>query len=219
MKIFQGIILFVLFSIVGCSFSTKKGKLDKKNQNYATLNIYAENDKGGYLLIQTDKKGKAYFKMHGANYSNHYFGKLDKKDGVITFIADEAIRINSCKSGKYGQNVIGFEFGKDEKALEELKNFNVSYKTENKNSKTLKIDSLQTYIEISKQESVTIILESNKKGFFKSEKIKLNPSTTMLCVSSRIRLDEYKFEVKGNEILAINYFGTPQNNVSKKSPF
>ena len=183
------------------------------------MNIYAENDKGGYMLIQTNKNGEAYFKMRGSNYANHYFGKLDKKDGMVTFIAGKAIRISSCKSGKYGENVIGFEFGKDEKALHELKGFTASYETENKDVRVLKIDSLQTYIEIPEQENVTIKLVSNNQGFFESEEITLNPSTTMLCVSSRIRLDEYKFRIKPDEIIAINYFGTPQTYISKKSPY
>ncbi len=220
MKTTHLIILSLLLSIVGCSFSIKKNEANNKEvQSYDVLDIYAENDKGGYLLIQMDEKGKAYFKVRGSNYSNHYLGKLDKKDGVITFVADEAIRFNSCKSGKYGQNVIGFEFGKDENVLQKLKRFNVTYETESNQVKSLKIDSLRTYIEIPKQESVTIKLESDNKGFFKSEEITLNPSNTMVCISSRIRLNEYKFEIKENRVIAVNYFGTPQTYASKESPF
>jgi len=219
MKILQVIILSVLLSAVGCSFSTKKNKVENEPINDDALNIYAENSKGGYLLIQTDKNGKAYFKMRGANYLNHYFGKLNKKEGIITFIPDEALRINNCKSGKYGQSVIGFEFGKDEKALDKLKKFNVTYETESNQTKILKIDSLRTYIEIPEQESVTIKLESSNKSFFKPEKITLNPSTTMVCVSSRIRLNDYKFEIKEDKVIVINYFGTPQTYTLKESPF
>ncbi|GGI58449.1 hypothetical protein [Winogradskyella haliclonae] len=154
--------------------------------------------------------------MRGANYSNHYFGNLNNDNGVITFIAEKAIRVNSCKSGKYGKSIIGIDFGKDEKAFNDLKTFNVTYKDITGEVKRVEVDSLRNYINIPNQESVTIHLDSSEGEFFKSEKITLDPNTTMLCVSSRIRLDEYKFEIKDDKsLVAINYFGTSQTYTIK----
>ena len=217
MKILKLLTLCVLFSVFGCSFSSKKKQIEKKNS--PELNIYAENNKGGYLLIKTNNKGEAYFKMKGANYSNHYYGQLNENDGMITFTADKAIRLNSCKSGKYGKNIIGLDFGKDEKVLNELKSFDIFYQEDKEKSKKLTISDLKTYIEIPKRDNVTLMLKSNDRTFFKDEKISFNPSTTMLCASSRIRLKEYSFKIEGNTLTAVNYFGMPQIYELKKSPF
>lgn len=211
MKIFKIIFLFISFSSLSCAFTSKDSKeVAENNISQEVIDFYAENGKGGYLIIKTDTDNNAYFKMRGSNYSNHYFGELTKNNQVITFVAKKAIRINSCKSAKYGDSILGFEFGNDEEALKSLQEFDISYDLGSSETKEVSLEKLQSYFNILSEDEISVNLKSNN-AFFKSEEITLNPKTTMLCFSSRIRLNEYKFEFKDDgTIIALNYFGKPQ---------
>lgn len=205
MKIIKTLLLFSCLIALSCAFVSKSSDEQKTEK----LNIYAKNKKGGYLNIQTDKDGNAYFKIKGANYSNHYFGKVLNENGVISFIADKAIRINNCKSSKYGNSVIGIELGNDKKVYNFLQKIDVSYKLNTGEYNNIPIKKASSYISIPNQDKVSVVFKSNK-NFFKNEEITFNPNTTMLCLSSRIRLSEYKFKIDNNKIIALNYFGNSQ---------
>lgn len=220
MKILKTLMILLCFGIISCAFTSNNEKDNDDKEKSKHLNIYAENQKGGYLLIKTNTLGKAYLKMKGSNYSNHYFGTLIKKNDTIKFVPESALSLHKCKSGKYGENVLGIAFGNDEKALNFLKDFSVSYKTSSINeTQVIKINDFQNYIELSKEENVSIILKSDENEFLKSESIEFDPKTTMLCVDSRNRSSEFLFIVSKDKVEVTNYFGRPINYKPKKSPY
>lgn len=217
MNTYKLLFITICFSFAGCAFTTSETKSEEQEEQ---LNIYAENSKGGYLLIKTNNSGDAYLKMRGSNYSNHYFGTLKKSNDTIKFIPKTALSLHKCKSGKYGDNNIGVAFGNDQKALDFLKKFTMSYKSNSMSeSKGIQLNGLQNYFELSEEENILITIESKENKFLKLESIDLDPKTTMLCVDSRNRSSEFQFVVNGDKTEATNYFGRPQSYSSKESPY
>lgn len=197
-----------MIPVLGCSCQSKK----------EDLNLYAINKKGGYLVLQENSHGKkSYLKVKGANYSNHYLGTIKKENNLITFYPEKAIGMNGCKSDRYNQNYFGLSLGEDKKAFETLKNFDVSYRTVGESDIKVEISKYDNYYKLSNNYNKIKVLFNSKNNFFlKKDSISFDPTTTMLCVDSRIRQNKYVFKIKNNNMLeSINYFGVPQIYIIK----
>lgn len=197
------IIITIMIPVLGCGFQSKK----------EDLNLYAVNKKGGYLVLQENSHGKkSYLKVKGANYSNHYLGTIKNENNLITFYPEKAIGMNGCKSDRYNQNYFGLSLGEDEKAFEVLKNFDVSYRVVDESNVKVEVSKYDNYYQLSNNyNNIKVLFNSKDNSFFKKDSISFDPTTTMLCIDSRIRQKKYVFKIKENNVLeSINYFGTPQ---------
>ncbi|WP_323787683.1 hypothetical protein [Psychroserpens sp.] len=220
MNIYRLLIFALCFTFYACAHTSKGEDASAKTEQPNELNLYAENSKGGFLQIKTDDSGNAYLKMRGSNYSNHYFGTLTSRNDTIRFIPNNAISLQKCKSGKYGDNTLGIAFGKDQEALDFMKDYNVSFKSDLMSEvKILELKGLENYIDLPNEENISITIETNKNKFFKFESVEFDPKTTMLCIDSRKRSTEFIFIIKDDKITASNYFGRAQIYTQKESPY